>query len=135
MQTTKRNKRKVAGRKQNTKLGEKTQTQIVKELMEKYPDITPKEISTQTGIKLGTIYTIQSRARKNKEVEHTQVADTNHMDTVATLDKPDFSAERASKTELFEHVTSTYLDKIATTDDTEEAKKYNELLIDMMKAL
>lgn len=122
--------------KKTMKRAEKTQTDTVLELMKKYPNITPKEIETQTGIKRATVYAIQSRARNKAKREHTAVADNGQMNQVAdtatdTLAQP----EHASKTELFDYVTKQYLQRIEESNDIDTAKKYNELLIDIMQAL
>ena len=114
---------------------DKTQTDIVLELMKKYPEITPKEIEEQTGIKRATIYAIQSRARNKDKKEHTAIAETKHMNQVADMKTEPAQTTQVSKVELFDHVTKHYLAKIEQADNMETAEKYNDLLIKMMQAL
>lgn len=117
------------------KVAEKTQTDIVLELMDKYPKITPKEIEQETGIKRATIYAIQSRARNKSKKAHDTVEHHEHMKQVSTVSTKKEKATQVSKVELFDHVTKHYLNKIETAENMETAEKYNELLIKMMQAL
>lgn len=122
----------VAGMKRSKK--DLSQTQVVTSLMEHYPELTPKDIQEVTGIKRGTIYTIQSRLRSAHRKEHTKTADTPHMDKVESISET-MSPEAIGKQDLFNRLADVYLKKIEEAEDIEEASKYNTLLIQVMESL
>lgn len=122
----------VAGMKRSKK--DLSQTQVVTSLMENYPELTPKDIQEITGIKCGTIYTIQSRLRSAHRKEHTKTADTPHMDKVGSINET-MSPEAIGKQDLFNRLADVYLKKIEEAEDIEEASKYNTLLIQVMESL
>lgn len=111
-----------------------SQTQVVTSLMEKYPELTPKDIQEITGIKRGTVYTIQSRLRSAHRKNHTKTVDTPHMDKVESINET-MSPEAIGKQDLFNRLADVYLKKIEETEDIEEASKYNTLLIQVMESL
>lgn len=113
---------------------EVSQTEVVSALMEKYPDLAPKDIEEVTGIRRGTIYTIQSRLRSAHRKTPAKTAETDHMNEVEDI-KEVMTPETAGKHDLFNRLADVYLDKIAQTKDIEEATKYNQLLIQVMDSL
>lgn len=111
-----------------------SQTKVVLSLMDAYPDLSPKMIHEITGIKRGTIYTIQSRVRNEQRRTPSKTVDTNHLDGVATI-KGTNSQKVLSKQEVFNRLTNVYLEKIVNAKEASEAEKYNKLLIQLMEHL
>lgn len=134
-----------------------TATDKVVALMKKHPEMGGADIARETGIKKGTVYAVMSRKRKEAEAkanvkvenkkpagrismnnnavkEHDAIVDSPAMKDMKDVVNEAPNEMNASRSDLFDYVTSTYLNKIAeNAHDVEVAKMYHSFLMDMMK--